>query len=569
MPMNYINRLDIYCQQTLDNIWNKPSWVFKGNSSYWRMTQAGYESAELAGVLKSLNTVIGHVGMNVGRVTWSGQVSAEIDKESLVLPAEFILGDYPVPPGKMDVLIGVSIHEALRQSEWSGFVWKEMLKKDQSFSKVSNYLKKDILWKFFSVAENIYLDKKASMNILGEYTKKARIALIPGMLRDPAKIPTAWHLFDLWEQIALDQVTYLNLNKLYDGPLNILQKEVDTIASIAHNKQSVTVRCSMRADTYLDIFKKIEEFMPEWEKEPVAFFSRGPGTKDIKKKKRKKDEDTRSYTAISTDMWEDINLELARDTTDLTPLIQLACNNDEKVLRTSLTDFTVPANAYTDRRLVQRLKNVFQYYSQRIKKVNRGLESGKIDRRRLYRAPIDGRCFKIEQKLAEFAWNFTVVVDASMSMAGFKWKVVENTMSSLRKALEGYRNNLRVFGYFEWDGVCLISELLRHNILYSIAPTGRTPSGQAIIAAALLMPTDTSKPKYILHITDGESNAGADVQYAIDFCKKEKIDMITLGCSYKEKEKMVKQYGKQVQFLDSIEELPKAIERLFQRILKY
>jgi nitric oxide reductase activation protein len=128
---------------------------------------------------------------------------------------------------------------------------------------------------------------------------------------------------------------------------------------------------------------------------------------------------------------------------------------------------------------------------------------------------------------------------------------------------------LSIFGYFEWDGVCIISELLRKDVLYSIAPTGRTPSGQAILAAALLMPRETKRRKFILHITDGESNSGVDVRYALDYCNQENIDMVTLGCGYKDKDVLIEQYGKRLQFLDTIDELPKAVERLFQRILKY
>ena len=123
MPMNYINRLDLYCQQSMDNIWSKPSWYFKGDSNYWRVTQSSSEASELAGVLRSLSTVVGHIGMNVGRITWAGDISLDADRESIVLQPDFIMGDYPVPPGKMDVLTGVCVHEALRQSEWSGFTW--------------------------------------------------------------------------------------------------------------------------------------------------------------------------------------------------------------------------------------------------------------------------------------------------------------------------------------------------------------------------------------------------------------------------------------------------------------
>ena len=568
MPMSYINRLDFFCRRPIDNIWSKPSWYFKGNSTYWRITRSTFEAAELAGVIRSLSTMVGHIGMNVGRITWAGQVSLEADKESLVFPPEFILGDYPVPPGKMDVLVGVAIHEALRQSEWSSYVWNEMLRIKEEFNQRSYFIKKDILWKLFGAGENIYLDKKVSGNILAEYTQQARKILITGLMRDPKRNPTAWHLFDLWEQAALDNILYREIHPLYEEPLNILlEKTKDIVSSSVMGKHSVTERCKSRAKIYLDMFASIKPLIEKWERDYVSYFE--PGKTKIKKKKKKKSGEKITKQAITPDMWEDIDIELAKGSTDLTPLIKKVCNNDDKVLRTTLTDFTVPANADTDRQLVGRLKNVFQYYAQRVKKINRGLESGKIDRSKLYRAPVNGRCFKIEQMIAEFCWNFTVVVDASMSMAGFKWKVVENTMSALRKSLEGYNNNLRIFGYFEWDGVCLVSELLRNNVLYSIAPTGRTPSGQAIITAALLMPRETNKRKYILHITDGESNSGVDVQYALDYCKKEKIDMVTLGCSYKEKDVLIKQYGTQLQFLDTIDQLPKAIEKLFQRILKY
>jgi len=47
--------------------------------------------------------------------------------------------------------------------------------------------------------------------------------------------------------------------------------------------------------------------------------------------------------------------------------------------------------------------------------------------------------------------------------------------------------------------------------------------------------------------------------------KKEKIDLVTLGCGYKDKDVLVKQYGKHLQFLDYFEQLPKALEVLLRR----
>lgn len=570
MSMNYIDRLTIYCMRSLDNIWSKPSWYFKGYSDYWRITRSNSESIELARILRSLSMVVGHLGMNIGRVVWSGQVDPELDRGSIILPPEFVLDDYPVPIGKMDVLVGVTIHEALRQTEWSENVWREILNKKEEINKPANFYKKDALWQLYAAGENIYLDKRVSGNILGDYTKKARKALIPSPIRNLSRNPVASCLFDIWEQAVLDDAEFPNLNPLYSEPLNRLCQKTDGLFPIAGDKQnSVILRSKDRAGVYLDIWNDIDPLIQEWEHEPASYFEKGTTEQRVKKKKRKKKDADKKKQQISQDIWDEIDLELSVGGRDLTPLIKKICNNDDKVLRTTLSDFTIPAYAETDRQLVRRLKNVFQYYAQKVKKTSRGLESGKIDRRRLYRAPIDGKCFKIDQMLSEFAWNFNVVVDASMSMAGFKWRVVENTMSALYKSLESFKNSLRIFGYFEWDGVCVISELLRKSILYSIAPSGRTPSGQAIIAAALLMPKETKGKKFILHITDGESNAGVDVKYALDYCKEEKIDIITLGCGYKDKDVLFNQYGKQLQFLDTIDELPKAIERLFQRILKY
>jgi hypothetical protein len=568
--MSYIDRLNIYCQKHPPSIWSRPSWYFKGYSNYWRVTQSNSEAAELAGVLRSLSRVVGHVGMNVGRVIWAGQIAPDIDEQSIILPFDFVLGDYPLMQGKMDVLIGVVVHESLRQCEWSESVWEEMLKKRPELNERSNFIRKDVLRKFFSAGENIYLDKRIKGTILGDYVSKSRKVLIEGMSRDPSRSPTPWNLFDLWEQMILDDVSFPKINPLYEEPLNKLWKGTSAFDSIAgKGRQSVIGRCRSRADIYLSMWSEIEPHLQGWELDPVTHFEKGAAPREVTKKKRQKKDQVKDRQAISEDTWEDINIELSRGSKDLTPMIRLICNNDEKVMRTTITNFTAPASAATDRQLVMRLKNVFQYYAERVKKVNRGLDSGKIDRRKLYRAPIDGRCFKIEQMIAEFAWNFTVVIDASMSMAGFKWRIVENTMSALHKALHGYQNRLSIFGYFEWDGVCIISELLRKDVLYSIAPTGRTPSGQAILAAALLMPRETKRRKFILHITDGESNSGVDVRYALDYCNQENIDMVTLGCGYKDKDVLIEQYGKRLQFLDTIDELPKAVERLFQRILKY
>jgi len=159
-------------------------------------------------------------------------------------------------------------------------------------------------------------------------------------------------------------------------------------------------------------------------------------------------------------------------------------------------------------------------------------------------------------------------MDASGSMQGSKWKMVESTVANIHKALSGYSNRLSAFAYFEVNGICMISRLLKENRLLSVPPSGQTASGQAIIAAGMMMPEKT-KNKIMIHVTDGESNFGCDVSFGIDFCKQKKINLITLGCGYKNKRIMEEQYRHAIQFVDHFQQLPRAVERLFKWTFLY
>jgi hypothetical protein len=94
----------------------------------------------------------------------------------------------------------------------------------------------------------------------------------------------------------------------------------------------------------------------------------------------------------------------------------------------------------------------------------------------------------------------------------------------------------------------------------------RTPSGQAIIAATLKMPKD-KRGKFIIHLTDGESNIGASVQLALNFCRKEKIDIVTLGCGYRDPQLLRNRYSSSLQLLNYFEQLPTALEILLRKKL--
>jgi len=218
--------------------------------------------------------------------------------------------------------------------------------------------------------------------------------------------------------------------------------------------------------------------------------------------------------------------------------------------------------------MVSRLKTVFQNYAATRSLVSRGLVSGKVDPRRLHRAPVTGRCFRQNDRLPNLDWHVTLLLDASGSMRGTRWRLVEHTVANLHRALQGYRNRLDAFAYFEMDGVCMISRLTGDTGLFSVPPHGQTASGQAIIAAAHFTPRGRAR-RILLHVTDGQCNFGCHVSHGIRVCAEQGITLLTLGCGTRDREAMEQQYGNTIQFLDRFERLPGAVESLLRWAFLY
>jgi hypothetical protein len=153
-------------------------------------------------------------------------------------------------------------------------------------------------------------------------------------------------------------------------------------------------------------------------------------------------------------------------------------------------------------------------------------------------------------------------------MRGTKWRMVENTVSTLHRALKGYRNSLSAYAYFEIDGICMVSSLLKDDKVFSVPPCGQTASGQAIIASALFMPKNKRR-RLLIHITDGESNIGLNVPAAIEYCRTQNIHLVTLGCGCRDLNAMQAQYGNTIEFIGGFRMLPQAIERLLRWTFLY
>lgn len=534
-----------------------------GYSGFWRVNKYYNEPYELASVLRALRKVAGHVGMNVGTVIWSG-MSSNPPPGVITVNPDFVHGEYPVPADKMDILVGAVAHEAFHQREWSDLVWQEMEKRFAEKG-IRDVKEKDILWKILNTGEDIFIDWLAGKSVLGLYVKKTRDFLFARLARDLSPPPGIEALMELWKRWVLDDPGYGGAAGHYGPVLEVLSARTPGFLERAESG-AVVDRCKFRADFYLSLWDELGGEIGSWRVE--KFTCPHLGGNAAGGPREAKTLFGRQRSVMSVELADLIEQHLARDSADLTPLIREICGNDPDVLPTIIWDSNVIDDARIDPYLVARLKIVFQAYADRVKVKNRGISAGVIDRSRLYRAETTGNCFFNRQMSAVPGWSFVILVDASMSMRGHPWNLVKNTVAALYKAIEGSGNKLDVFAYHEHDGVVVISRLIKDNRLYFITPSGRTPSGQSIIAAALQIDKGPRR-KLIIHITDGESNCGCSLDRAFEYCRKEKIELVTLGCGYKEKELLIKQYGKYLQFLDYFEQLPKALENLLMRKLLF
>jgi hypothetical protein len=520
--------------------------VQEGISAYWRRNTSTVESVELANLLGALRKITGYLGDNIGTVAYAGL--GRVKDSTIILDPEMVMGQYPVPAAQVDQVAGIVIHEALHQVEWSEHMWR-CLKQD-------NLRPADLprLHRLVETAEDIYIENTIK-GTLGLYLAAGRDkrCIVPFTSR-----PSIDALMKLWWTMTWNE-NYHIANDIYLKPLSVLKELAEHLKDVALSRGGVTQRCEKRAQLYRATWERIAPLLEGLVliNKRMAWFS----SSEVHSAARGK---TSSKGAISLEpeLKRAIEIQLAASSTDITALIAEAAGTQD-VVPTSRWDFNIPAHPVIDKGLVGRLKILFLGYSEREKIISRGLTAGRIDNRRLYRAVSTGRCFKATESRPTMDWNVTLLADASGSMTGTKWRMVENTVAAIHRALVGYHNHFLAYGYFEMDGVLMVSNLIKGDRLLSLPPYGQTASGQAIIAAALSMPQDKRR-KLLIHVTDGESNFGLPVQAGIDFCHREHITLITLGCDCKDKSVMREQYGNTIQFLQSFRQLPHTVERLLR-----
>jgi len=541
-----------------------------GISDYWRTNKSPIETKELANLLRSTRRITTYIGPNVGNVIWNGMRSISVETD-IALDPQLVLGRYPIPSDKTDIAIGTVIIKALKQTEWSQRAI------DQTFA-IYAKSQADVNYKlkmFLEMAEQIYIDTISNRSILGLYTEKHRNSSFHETKRYFVQPPSLGELINIWWLMAGDRsgckyqkeftreihsVRGYDLEQHYKGPLLLLNSIIRELIEECPKISSVVDRCTYRVGLYSRVWRELKDITKFWTGDRFdPLMSQKPsenndileGTSDLQK-------------TIQSKLAEEVEANLTEEVFDLTEDIGRILGEDSDVVPIKVTDNVIPLIEPLDRELTYKLYIALRSHAKKRNIFTRGLKSGKLDSRRLYRAPINGNIFCYKKQELEMNSDVVLLVDATGSLGGPKWKLVQRIYHALFEAVNSFNSNTRIFSYSEVRGECTLTELTpSHGMFYTVIPRGKTASAEAIIATALMLKKHSKRP-FIIHLTDGASNWGSEVKLAIDYCKQKKISLKTLGfgCSSSNMVGLKEEYDNQVVFVEGLKELPKEFAKL-------
>ncbi len=533
----------------------------------------------------ALQKAAGHIATNLKPLEWTTNPGS--NPGSIGIDINLAKGTYPLPPGKMDLLISITAREAFHCKILTDVVWLKLVKKITAISTEKEYP----LALLVGIGEDVFTREIARDTVWDYYLPFCWSYVRPALKSDVTKAPSIITLLSIFaDYIFLDKLA-VNMNPGYHYMFQKLLDMRDQIIESA-KESSISRRCNLRVELYLTLWAELENAAMEWEPEsnPEDLGLIGPSPPEdendfLPNENEESDSpDARERQANEAEqrLLETIKqaLEINNDKSVSQHIEDVADEEDQhRIVNTSYGKATLPCRIKSDPVLVSRLRRIFRIqrsFRSRRYCYNRGLVLGKIDGRRLFRHAIDGRFFrKKEYFYNDNTMNIAILVDGSASMTGGlpgggkQWAQTERIFVSLFEAVRGTGNRLDIFSYYERAGVCEINMLAHHNRLFTVRPSGRTPTGQAIIATAVKMPKD--KRRLIVHLTDGEPNCGISVRKGLEFCDKEGIDVVTIGTYYDDTTKIAleKQYQDRAILVDSLDLFPARLEEVLQaRLLK-
>ena len=542
----------------------------EGFSEYWRRNKSTVEIFELAQLLGGLRKVASYIGSNVGKIVWTGMEA----RNAIELDPTPVMGRYPVPAKITDQMVGLTIRKVYEKTEWSDRLHRLAMARAKL---PTRYAYKFQL--FLSMCERVYLDCLSNRTVLGYYTEVERnhsIIFSQQMWTHP---PTIGELLHLWWDLATDRKGQrykepyrdtsirgtserTSLEKYYQEPIGLLNSIVDRLIYECPKIFGVSERCNYRMELYFSIWPQLFETIKYW-----ATDAKDPYLQSAKFAKNLRglgDELPKPDIPV---WFPELDKIIVKRSYDFTQRVKDVVQNKDDVVQVKENNIVMPGRNRVKKKLLHNLKFVIKTAAQKVTTFNRGLRSGKIDRRRLYRAPVTGTIFHQSNSNFQLFNDIILMVDATGSMASpNKWERAEKIYQTLFLAIQAYNTKARLFAYNEVKGVCSITELFQQDKFYSILPHGKTASGEALIAVTHYFSGGSKRP-FIIHLTDGASNWGCGVENAITHCRQKGINLLTLGIGCDDANKLMlrEEYRELVQFVDNSDALPNLMRELLKK----
>jgi hypothetical protein len=348
------------------------------------------------------------VGRNIGDIVWTGM---DI-KNGVSLDPTFFMGKYPLPAFKTDIAIGMSVHMGYQITEWS----------DRFRANILRELDLPPIYEFkfnlfFDMAEKIYADLLSNRKLLGLYTEKHRKWELKEKYKQFIQPPTVEELLHIWWKMAADRgrdqykeeytdtsvgglTERTSLSKFYKKPLELLNSIVGPLKYECPELPDVSKRGAFRLALYKSIWNELLSYIRFWpgnRADPFLLYDK------YEDEIAKEEEGKEAVKATIISYAEEIERTLHKGLKDYTQEIKSIVSNMDEVVNIEGNDIAMPAEYKVDKKFLNNLRVMLQSIAHRDTIHNRGLKTGKVDGRKLYRAPTTGTVFMLKKN--NFALN--------------------------------------------------------------------------------------------------------------------------------------------------------------------
>lgn len=221
-------------------------------------------------------------------------------------------------------------------------------------------------------------------------------------------------------------------------------------------------------------------------------------------------------TKLPEDLAEDVSEAIVEKRADITQLLSLIAKDSYYTIiaYTPKEDAERAAEARSQTAEAEEtLRRILQDYRLRRTKDYRGLKSGRVSARRLYRAAYgDQRVFQRREKPEEIDMAICLLMDLSGSVYRYR-ELIDQIICAICDAFQKEKVEFIALGYSENHGIVNIPRLYDREVgrvnLGLTEEWQMTPSYEGLAAAiAQLLRLTGKKQKVLFHFTDGQPNSG-------------------------------------------------------------